>query len=44
MRDQLHGGFSYAGIMGAIRVAAGSHDIQYDLFRAQVSDGRLWYL
>jgi branched-chain amino acid transport system substrate-binding protein len=44
MRAQLHGGFSYASILGPISVLAGTHDIQYDLFRAQVVEGGLWYL
>jgi len=44
MRAQLHGGFSYASILGPVVVGAGLHDIQYDLLRAQVSEGRLWYL
>ncbi len=44
MREQLHGGFSYASVLGPVVVAPGSHDIQYDLLRAQVVEGRLWYL
>jgi hypothetical protein len=44
MRGQLHGGFSYASVLGPIRVAPGSHDMQYDLLQAQVLEGRLWYL
>ncbi len=44
MREQLHGGFSYASVLGPVVVAPGSHDIQYDLLRAQVLEGRLWYL
>lgn len=44
MREQLHGGFSYASVLGPVFVAPGSHDIQYDLLRAQVLEGRLWYL
>lgn len=44
MREQLHGGFSYPSILGPVEVASGSHDIQYDLMRAQVAEGRLWYL
>ncbi len=44
MRSQLHGGFSYASVLGPVVVAAGSHDIQYDLLRAQVVEGQLWYL
>jgi len=44
MRAQLHGGFSYASVLGPVTVAAGSHDLQYDLLQAQVAEGRLWYL
>ena len=44
VREQLHGGFSYASVLGPLRVVAGSHDIQYDLLPAQVVEGRLWYL
>ena len=44
LRAQLHGGFSFPSVLGPIRVLAGTHDIQYDLLQAQVSEGVLWYL
>lgn len=44
VRAQLHGGFSYASVLGPVVVTPGSHDIEYDLLRAQVAEGRLWYL
>lgn len=44
VRDQLHGGFSFPSILGPLKVAPGSHDIQYELFPAQVVEGALWFL
>lgn len=44
MRAQLHSGFSYASVLGPIRVFPGVHDIQFDLLEAQVVEGELWYL
>jgi branched-chain amino acid transport system substrate-binding protein len=44
MREQLHGGFSYPSVLGPVVVSPGSHDIQYDLLRARVVEGQLWYL
>lgn len=43
LRDRLRDGFLYSGLFGNVSLDAGAQDLDFPLFPARISDGRLIY-
>lgn len=44
VRDVLSGGFTYYGVFGTLEVKSGEHEMNYQLFPAQIIEGEVNYL
>ena len=44
LRDNLHAGFAFSGVLGSMKVDEGNHETNFQLFPAIITGGDLWFL